>query len=134
MRVSYTRRAKISFLSYQSKRKFDGKLKFNHIEKEITIKIKNRNDTFYTDVSELSGGEKSFALVSLLLSLWSLMDTPFYAIDEFDVFMDDINRQAAMALLIDGAKKMENKQFIFITPLSLDNLRTDKIVSVFELN
>lgn len=134
MRSSYTRRAKVSFLQYQSKRRFDGKLHFNHIDKEISIKIKNRSDTSYTDVSELSGGEKSFALVSLLLSLWSLMDTPFFAIDEFDVFMDDINRQAAMVLLIDGAKKMENKQFIFITPLSLDTLKTDDLVSVFELN
>ncbi|KAK8884439.1 Structural maintenance of chromosomes protein 6 [Tritrichomonas musculus] len=133
MRKSYTRRAKVSFLHYQNKRKFVGKLHFDHNEKELSIKVKSKNDLFFTDVSELSGGEKSFALVSLLLSLWSLMDTPFFAIDEFDVFMDDINRQAAMSLLIEGAKKMENKQFIFITPLSLNSLKTDELISIFEI-
>ncbi|OHT00085.1 RecF/RecN/SMC N terminal domain containing protein [Tritrichomonas foetus] len=131
---SITRRARVAFLSYYSKRKYSGKARFDHSEKTITIRMKNKFDKSYTDVTGLSGGEKSYSLVSLLLSLWEVMDSPFYAVDEFDVFMDDINRQAATNLLISGAKSMEIKQFILITPLSLDYLtRDDDKVSVFEV-
>ena len=44
------------------------------------------------DIKTLSGGEKSFCTVSLVLSLWEDMYPPFRILDEFDVFMDSINR------------------------------------------
>lgn len=130
---SVTRRAKVSFLNYQRQRKYNGKLHFQHEQKTIEIAVKSKADTEYTDVSNLSGGEKSYCLVSLLLSLWEVMECPFYCVDEFDVFMDDINRQAATTLLVKGASVMENRQFIFITPLSLNNLKNDEKVTIFEV-
>lgn len=36
---------------------------------------------------DLSGGEKTFSTVALLLSLWDCMEVPFYFLDEFDVHM-----------------------------------------------
>ena len=130
---SVTRRAKVSFLNYQRQRKYVGKLHFNHEEKEINISVKSKSDSVFTDVTNLSGGEKSYCLVSLLLSLWEVMECPFYCVDEFDVCMDDINRQAATSLLVRGAEVMENRQFIFITPLSLDHLRNNQYVTIFEV-
>lgn len=130
---SVTRRAKVSFLNYQRQRKYIGKLHFQHEQKTIEIAVKSKADSDFTDVSNLSGGEKSYCLVSLLLSLWEVMECPFYCVDEFDVFMDDINRQAATSLLVKGASVMENRQFIFITPLSLNNMKMDDKVTVFEV-
>lgn len=124
---SIKRRTKMSFYNYQRKRQYAGKLHFRHDEQIIDMAVRSKADTEFTDVANLSGGEKSYCLVSLLLSLWEVMECPFYCVDEFDVFMDDINRQAATNLLIQGASVMENRQFIFITPLSLDHLANNEI-------
>lgn len=134
MRHSITRRTKVSFMQYQSKRKYTGKIKFDHDSHVINIAVKQKADSEFTDVSNLSGGEKTFCLVSLLLSLWDVMECPFYCVDEFDVFMDAINRQAATSLLVQGAQAMSTRQFIFITPLSLDHLKNAGAdVSIFEV-
>ncbi|EAX91789.1 RecF/RecN/SMC N terminal domain containing protein [Trichomonas vaginalis G3] len=134
MKHSITRRTKISFMQYQSKRKYTGKIKFDHEQHIINIAVKQKADSEFTDVSNLSGGEKSFCLVSLLLSLWDVMECPFYCVDEFDVFMDQVNRQAATSLLVQGAQSMSTRQFIFLTPLSLDHLKNaGEDVAIFEV-
>lgn len=51
------------------------------------------------DVATLSGGEKSFATISLLLSLWEAAGCPIRGLDEFDVFMDPVNRKMATKLV-----------------------------------
>lgn len=47
------------------------------------------------DLKGLSGGERSFATVCFILSLWKIMDAPFRCLDEFDVFMDMVNRKVS---------------------------------------
>ena len=39
------------------------------------------------DAKVLSGGERSYATLSLLLALGQVIDNPFRAMDEFDIFM-----------------------------------------------
>ena len=65
----------------------------------------------------LSGGEKSFSQICLLLSLWEAIGAPIRCLDELysqpsldwkgsklnmcsDVFMDSVNREASMKLLV----------------------------------
>jgi chromosome segregation ATPase len=52
------------------------------------------------------------------LSLGEAIESPFRAMDEFDVFMDAVNRKVSMDNLIEFARDDLNaeKQFLFITP------------------
>ena len=52
----------------------------------------------------LSGGEKSYSTISLVLALWSQIQPPFRILDEFDVFMDSLNRRIALDQIINYAK------------------------------
>ncbi len=72
----------------------------------------------------LSGGEKSFSTICLLLSLWEAMGSPIRCLDELwadtapvfvpmtngssDVFMDNVNRDVSMRMMVrtpqDGAR------------------------------
>lgn len=54
-------------------------------------KVQKRNK----DVSTLSGGEKSFSTICLLLALWHAAGCPIRGLDEYDVFMDPVNRKIA---------------------------------------
>ncbi|KAL4805247.1 P-loop containing nucleoside triphosphate hydrolase protein [Aspergillus unguis] len=64
----------------------------------------------------LSGGEKSFSQVCLLLALWEAMGSPIRCLDEFDVYMDSINRKMAIDMLMYAARRSVGRQFILITP------------------
>ncbi|KAJ2878869.1 Structural maintenance of chromosomes protein 6, partial [Coemansia aciculifera] len=84
------------------------------------------------DAKSLSGGEKSFTTICLLLSLWETMNCPVRALDEFDVFMDAANRAIAMRMMIDSARSKNNTQFILITPLDM-SVRPDADVTILRL-
>ena len=59
---------------------------------------------YFRDMKTLSGGEKSYSTISLVLALWSQIQPPFRILDEFDVFMDSINRRIALDQIINYAK------------------------------
>jgi len=68
------------------------------------------------DPKALSGGEKSFSTICLLLALWESIGCPIRCLDEFDVFMDAVNRRVSMQMMTATAKASDGKQYILITP------------------
>ena len=69
------------------------------------------------DTKSLSGGERSYTTLCLLLAMGKNVNCPFRVMDEFDVFMDAQNRKIAMTQMLNAAEADKNtKQFIFITP------------------
>ncbi len=85
------------------------------------------------DTKSLSGGERSYSTVCLLLALWEAMECPFRAMDEFDVFMDAVNRQISIELLIEAAREHKNRQFIFITPHDYSGINSGPDLRVIKM-
>ena len=77
----------------------------------------------YTPVSRLSGGEKSFSTLCLCLALKRANDSPFIALDEIDVFMDERSRRIALQILIEVFLGQANSQAIIISPHSLSSVK-----------
>ena len=48
------------------------------------------------DMKSLSGGERSFITVCFMLAVAQVISSPFHCMDEFDVFMDAINRRVRL--------------------------------------
>ena len=71
------------------------------------------------DLKALSGGERSFTLVSFILSLGAEVSTPFFAMDEFDVFMDAVNRKVSLTSILKFAHDMQHVQFLLLSPLDM---------------
>lgn len=71
------------------------------------------------DMKSLSGGERSFTCVSFVLSLGQEISTPFFAMDEFDVFMDAVNRKVALTSILKFAWELQGTQFILLSPLDM---------------
>ena len=79
------------------------------------------------DIRNLSGGEKSYSSVSLILALWESMTPPFRVLDEFDVFMDSVNRRIAIQNILNFA--IMGKKF-----LRTDNIDTNDDVKIIKLS
>jgi chromosome segregation ATPase len=80
------------FRELMIKRDYDGELMLDHEHKTLTLNVHTNRDEAGQgepgrDTKTLSGGEKSFSTICLLLALWESISSPFRALDEFDVFM-----------------------------------------------
>lgn len=71
--------------------------------------------------------------MALLLALGENLETPFRVMDEFDVFLDPVSRKIALQTMINVAKEMEHRQFIFITPQDLSSIKTDSKLKIFQM-
>ncbi|KAG0365815.1 Structural maintenance of chromosomes protein 6 [Gamsiella multidivaricata] len=86
------------------------------------------------DPKSLSGGEKSFSTICLLLALWDSMSSSIRCLDEFDVFMDAVNRRISIQMLIDTARESDGVQYILITPQDASSVSPGPDVRVHRLH
>ncbi|OJJ34299.1 hypothetical protein ASPWEDRAFT_173721 [Aspergillus wentii DTO 134E9] len=111
-------RAKAQFTYLLSERSFRGRLLADHSGKLLDLQVEPdiTKDSAGRGARTLSGGEKSFSQVCLLLALWEAMGSPIRCLDEFDVYMDQVNRKMAIDMLMIAARRSIGRQFILITP------------------
>jgi len=107
------------FNYYLAKKGHAGKVDVDYNAATLTLDVKMHGQgQTVKDTRSMSGGERSYSTLALTLSLGESIESPFRAMDEFDVFMDAVNRKVSMDALIDFARDPFNKdkQFLFITP------------------
>ncbi|KAH7100786.1 P-loop containing nucleoside triphosphate hydrolase protein [Auriculariales sp. MPI-PUGE-AT-0066] len=156
-------RCKMQFAWHLSTRGFFGKVHLKHVTRELRLEVRpeNRPDkqvaatidpkaligggksvatdpkalgkSLATDPKALSGGEKSFATICFLLALWDCLGSPMRCLDEFDVFMDAVNRKVTMRIMMDAANEADQRQFILISPQSLTGLKLLPSVKVLRM-
>ncbi|XP_022920756.1 structural maintenance of chromosomes protein 6 [Onthophagus taurus] len=80
-----------------------------------------------TATTNLSGGERSFSTVAFLYAMWKVLSCPFYFLDEFDVFMDKLNRSKVIEILIQHARGKRDTQFVFLTPQDTSFIQEDDV-------
>lgn len=114
--------ARMQFTYLLSERGFRGKLGLDHEEKELTITVEpdeTRHSAAGRATTTLSGGEKSFSSICMLMSVWEAMGSPLRCLDEFDVYMDQVNRDITTNLIVGAARRSVGRQFIIISPNAL---------------
>lgn len=133
--ISY--RARFTFKYLLSERQFRGGVKLDHIGKELEINIEpdtTKDSDAGRATKTLSGGEKSFSTICLLLSIWEAMGSPIRCLDEFDVFMDQVNRDTTIKLMVAAARRAVGRQFILITPQSMAVVKASDDVRIHKMN
>ena len=131
LRSGIAKRSNQDFAACLQARDYRGYLDYDHKNRSLTINVHidqiektsmtdNVTELSKRDIKQLSGGEKSFGTTCFLLSLWDAMGCPIRCLDEFDVYMDAVNRRLVVEMLVNNAKN-SGTQFILITPVSVRN-------------
>jgi len=132
-RKHITARAKFMFTYLLSERAFRGRIIVDHADMAMDISVEPdiaKSSDRGRQTKTLSGGEKSFSTICLLLSIWEAMGSPIRCLDEFDVFMDNVNRDISMKMMIGAARRSVGKQFILITPQAMGNIQLGSDVKI----
>ncbi|PKS07078.1 hypothetical protein jhhlp_005675 [Lomentospora prolificans] len=116
-------RTRVNFNYLLSERGFRGRMLIDHRSRRLALQVEpdeTRRVGGGRETKTLSGGEKSFASICMLLSIWEAMGSSIRCLDEFDVFMDNINRAISTNMLITAARRSVSRQYILITPNAIE--------------
>lgn len=135
MKHTYGKKIQTSFSNILALRNKNGTVNIDHARKILELEVHSSNDSnkSINDARSLSGGERSYSTVAFILALWECTDLPFYFLDEFDVFMDKVNRRIIMDILLDHTKMHPQSQFTFLTPLDTSNVLAEDYVTIHKL-
>ncbi|XP_075057499.1 structural maintenance of chromosomes protein 6 [Mixophyes fleayi] len=130
-----TLRCKFYFDSLLSQRAYSGKISFDHKNETLSITVQpgEGNKAALSDMRSLSGGERSFSTVCFVLSLWSIAESPFRCLDEFDVYMDMVNRRISMDMMLTMADSQRYRQFILLTPQHMSSLPSSSLIRILRM-
>ncbi|KAM3960907.1 LOW QUALITY PROTEIN: structural maintenance of chromosomes 6 [Aphomia sociella] len=133
MQTYIARRVQYCFQSILTLRGYSGSMDIDNGRGALEIQCTGRETSgrrVAASTSSLSGGERSYSTVAFIMALWECVELPFYFMDEFDVFMDNVNRKIVMELLIDHALKNKSRQFVFLTPQDASSVVAGPHISI----
>uniref|UniRef100_A0A4Y0BPI2 RecF/RecN/SMC N-terminal domain-containing protein n=1 Tax=Anopheles funestus TaxID=62324 RepID=A0A4Y0BPI2_ANOFN len=129
-------RVKHKFMRIMQIRNYVGTIRFDQEQCTLALSVVPRDSNIQNAVSttkSLSGGERSYATVAFLISLWSCVDTPFFFLDEYDVFTDQVNRHTITRLLLNEASKKPDRQFCFLTPQDMSEVKGTEHLTIHRM-
>ncbi|CAH9068477.1 unnamed protein product [Cuscuta europaea] len=118
------------FNGHLGKKGISGKIIVSYEKKTLSVEVTMPQDASSSSVHDtrgLSGGERSFSTLCFALALHEMIESPFRAMDEFDVFMDAVSRKISLDALVDFAL-VQGSQWIFITPHDISMVKQDERV------
>ncbi len=102
----------------------------NPLEAEVTIRARPKGSNF-TKLEALSGGEKSLTALSFILAVQRINPSPFYYLDEVDMFLDGANAERVGKLF----KANSGTSQIFSVSLRKSMLKyADNVVAVVNVD
>lgn len=128
-------RVKFAFQNLLNLRGYKGELKIDDakgILDLIVVPRDSRCENAVSSTKSLSGGERSFTTVAFLIALWKSVDFPFYFLDEYDVFTDQVNRSYITKLLIGNAEAIKTRQYVFLTPQDMSEFKSSDFLSIIK--
>lgn len=111
-------RTRVNFNYLLSERGFRGRMLIDHRSRRLALNVEpdeTRKASGGRETKTLSGGEKSFSSICMLLAIWEAMGSSIRCLDEFDVFMDNINRAISTNMLVSILSPLDPR--IRISPL-----------------
>lgn len=132
LKALLTEHVKEIFAHVLTIRKFHGTLDIDHDNQTLELVVVPQHGS-ENKKHILSGGERSYATVSFLITLWQVMEFPFYFLDEFDVFMDKVNRRAVMDMLLHHGLEHGSLQFVFLTPHDVSSVKSGPHVTIHRM-
>jgi chromosome segregation ATPase len=141
IREGFQYQTSIWFNAYLSQKGHSGSINFDNEKKELNMEIfldsganpHKKGAKGVEDAKSLSGGERSFSTVAFLLALWHVVESPFRALDEFDIFMDANYRMISLTTIIKEAEKRGNMQLILLTPHSVTGIQASENLKIVKL-
>lgn len=98
----------------------------NIFESGLTIKARPRGKKVLL-LSALSGGEKSIASIAFIFAIQRYDPSPFYVLDEVDMFLDGVNAETVSRMVKQNA---QDSQFIMVTLRKIAIKEADYIYGV----
>lgn len=124
-----------AFQRYLRLRNHMGSIEVNYKERRLVLEVQLDSHKEPTrNMKDLSGGERSYTSLAFILALGRVgINPPFHALDEFDVFMDQINRRLAFMFLFEFQLQHPDRQLLLFTPQdpSVVNDARDKVAEKY---
>lgn len=129
LKLYFAYRVRIKFCAVLKVREMQGNIKLNFKEGKLDLEIAPRGGKQTTTTKALSGGERSYSTIAFMIALWQCCDSPFYFLDEPDVFTDQVNRFVMMKILIHDALR-KGDQFAFLTPQDMSSISAERDITI----
>ncbi|XP_057456983.1 structural maintenance of chromosomes protein 6A-like [Lotus japonicus] len=123
------------FNTHLRRKGISGLIRVNYEKETLSIEVQMPQDASNKAVQDtrgLSGGERSFSTLCFALALHEMTESPFRAMDEFDVFMDAVSRKISLDTLVDFAVE-QGSQWICITPHDTSSVKAGDRVKKMQM-